>query len=42
MIDQKGTKLEFEQDLIKNQIAPINHREKAHSNSIESLATHPN
>jgi hypothetical protein len=42
MIDQKGTKLEFQQDLIKNQIGPINQKEKAHSNSIESLAVHPN
>jgi WD40 repeat protein len=37
-----GSKISLDQDLIKNQIAPTSFLKRAHNNSIESLAIHPN
>ena len=32
----------IDQDIMKNQVDPLHFIEKAHSNSIESIAVHPN
>jgi WD40 repeat protein len=37
-----GSKISLDQDLIKNQISPTAFLKRAHGNSIESLAVHPN
>jgi WD40 repeat protein len=37
-----GSKISLDQDLIKNQISPTAVVKRAHGNSIESLAIHPN
>jgi WD40 repeat protein len=36
-----GGKISLDQDLIKNQISPVTFINRAHGNSIESLAVHP-